>query len=400
MKSHLTQAFLDRFRTLKNKENIIDTELPGFLCEVSSSGRKTFYVMFVDDYGNQRQKKVGDAAVFSVKQAREQARNLLRQVQTEGPASVLGKESLRACPTFAEFACSRYMAHAKATKRSWDTDESLLKNHLVPAFGKKRLSEIRLEDIEAYHHADLARGAARGSANRRIILLRYMFNLALKWEVPGVLKNPAKHVQLADPQNARERFLSPEEMVRLQQAVQDSPNKMLRFIVPALLLTGMRKREVLDAKWADIDLQAKTWFLPDTKSGKPRVVHLSDALVGMLQAMPRRGETPWVFANPATGKPFVSIFYAWNSARKRAGLADIRVHDLRHTFASLLINSSFELYDVMHALGHTQMRTTMRYAHLSRARKSAAADAAALQSGLQGWLPVAAANEGAFLKSA
>ena len=107
-----------------------------------------------------------------------------------------------------------------------------------------------------------------------------------------------------------------------------------------------------------------------------------------------------MFANPATGKPFVSIFYAWNSVRRRAGLADVRVHDLRHTFASLLINSSFELYDVMHALGHTQMRTTMRYAHLSRARKSAAADAAALQSGLQSWLPVAAANEEAFLKSA
>ena len=231
-------------------------------------------------------------------------------------------------------------------------------------------------------------------------MLRYLFNLALKWEVPGVLKNPAKHVQLADPQNARERFLSPEEMARLQQAVQDSPNKMLRVIVPTLLLTGLRKREVLDAKWADIDLQAKTWFLPDTKSGKPRVVLLSDVLVSMLQAMPRSGETPWVFANPATGKPFVSIFYAWNSARRRAGLADVLVHDLRHTFASLLINSSFELYDVMHALGHTQMRTTMRYAHLSRARKSAAADAAALQSGLQSWLPVAAANEEAFLKSA
>lgn len=400
MKIHLTQSYINRFRTLKSKENLIDTELNGFLCEVSSSGRKTFYVMFVDDFGRQRQKKVGDASVFTVKQAREQARKLLLQVQTEGAASVLEQEGLRTCPTFEEFTRTRYMPHAQSTKRSWDTDESLLRNHLVPAFGKKHLSEIRLEDIEAYHHADLAAGAARGSANRRIILLRYMFNLALKWEVPGVVKNPAKHVQLADPQNVRERFLSSQEMVRLQQAVQNSPNRMLRYIVPALLLTGMRKREVLDAQWSDINLEAKTWYIPVTKSGKARTVDLSDSLVALLQVVPKRDGVPWVFANPATGKPFVSIFCAWDSARKKAGLQDVRIHDLRHTFASLLINASYELYDVMNALGHTQMRTTMRYAHLSRERKRAAADAAATHSGLSAILPGAVANQAQFTLAA
>lgn len=401
MKTRLTQSYVDRFRTLKSKENLIDTELTGFLCEVAASGRKTFYVMFTDEFGRQRQKKVGDGSILSVKEAREQARTLLRQIQTEGPASLSNPTGLRDCPTFAEFVRSRYLPHAKATKRSWDTDESLLRNHLVPAFGKQRLAEIRIEDIEAYYHADLVRGAARGSANRRVILLRYLFNLAIKWEVPGVQKNPARLVQLADPQNARERFLNAAEMQRLQQTVEASPNRMLRFIIPALLLTGMRKREVLDARWEDIDLEARTWYLPVTKSGKPRVVQLSDALQQLLQSVPRRAACPWVFANPVTGKPFLSIFYAWDTARTKAGVAEVRLHDLRHTFASLLINGNYDLYDVMHALGHTQMRTTMRYAHLSRERKQAAVNAVALQSGLLAVLPVGeAANPTPFEKVA
>lgn len=416
MKVHLTQRMLDRFTSTQGKVRLFDTELPGFLCEVSTSGRKSFHIVTQDEFGRQRQKKVADFPAVSVKSAREQAAALLQAVRSDGAAVLDAGRERRACPTLAEFVRERYLPHVKTTKRSWHTDESILRNHLLPALGSRRLAEITLDDMQCFYRADLARGAARGSANRRIILMRYLFNLAIKWGTPGVTHNPAREVELVDPQNTRERFLCSEEMVRLQEAVESSPNKLLRFIVPALLLTGLRKREVLDARWEHIDFEARTWFVPHTKSGKPRTVQLSDALVALLRSVPRgqaeadaevcvevdvevdtvaapEAGTEWVFASPKTGKPFVSIFYAWDTARKKAGLPEVRMHDLRHTFASLLINSSYELYDVMSALGHTQMRTTMRYAHLSRDRKRAAVEAVAEKSGLSGRL---AANQSQF----
>lgn len=396
MKVHLTQRMLDRFTSTQGKVRLFDTELPGFLCEVSTAGRKSFHIVTQDEFGRQRQKKVASFPAVSVKAAREQAAALLQAVRSDGAAVLDAGRERRACPTLAEFVRERYLPHIKTTKRSWDTDESMLRNHLLPALGSRRLAEITLDDMQRFYREDLARGAARGSANRRIILMRYLFNLAIKWSTPGVTHNPAREVELVDPQNTRERFLCVEEMTRLQEAVESSPNKLLRFIVPALLLTGLRKREVLDARWAHIDLKAQTWFVPHTKSGKPRTVQLSGSLVALLSSVPRRdGEVgaEWVFANPKTGKPFVSIFYAWDTARKKAGLPEVRMHDLRHTFASLLINSSYELYDVMSALGHTQMRTTMRYAHLSPDRKRAAVEAVAEKSGLTGRL---AANQSPF----
>ena len=163
---------------------------------------------------------------------------------------------------------------------------------------------------------------------------------------------------------------------------------MLKFIVPMLILTGARKREVLDAKWADFDLERRIWRIPTTKAGKARHVPLSDGALHLLSTMPREAECPWAFANPDTGKPFISIYCSWHSARTQAGLADVRMHDLRHSFASLLINSGRTLYEVQHILGHTQVKTTQRYAHLSQDTLLAATNAATLAVGsVMGVLP-------------
>ena len=156
---------------------------------------------------------------------------------------------------------------------------------------------------------------------------------------------------------------------------------MLKFIVPMLLLTGARKREVLDAQWQDFDFSRRIWRIPMSKSGKARHVPLSDGAMTLLSTMPRKPGCDWAFANPETGKPYVSIFCAWNTARKKAGLADVRLHDARHSFASLLINSGRTLYEVQHILGHSQVKTTQRYAHLSQDTLLAAANAATVAVG-------------------
>ena len=137
------------------------------------------------------------------------------------------------------------------------------------------------------------------------------------------------------------------------------------MIVPMLILTGARKREVLDAKWEDFDVVRKQWRIPVTKTGRPRHVPLSDGVLQLLDSIPH-DDCPWVFANPKTRKPFVSIFTAWNTARKRAELSEVRIHDLRHSFASFLVNAGRSLYEVQKILGHTQVKTTQRYAHLSQ----------------------------------
>jgi len=128
---------------------------------------------------------------------------------------------------------------------------------------------------------------------------------------------------------------------------------------------------------AGFRIDRHSWRIPISKSGKARHVPLSDGALALLATVPHLPDCPWAFANPDTAKPYVAIYYAWNTARLHAGLADVRMHDLRHSFASLLINSGRTLYEVQHILGHTQIKTTQRYAHLSQDTLLAAANAAA-----------------------
>ncbi len=215
-----------------------------------------------------------------------------------------------------------------------------------------------------------------------MILLRFMFNLARKWKIPGAEHNPTTDIPLFELNNARERYLTQEEAQRLYEAVKQSPQPMLQYIVPFLILTGARRREVLDCKWEDFDIPRRTWRIPMTKSGKPRHVPLSEGALQVLASVPRFGKCPWVFPNPKTLQPIVSGFASWNTARKKAGLADVRMHDLRHSFASFLVNAGRSLYEVQKLLGHSQIKTTQRYSHLAPETLLAATDAVTHAAGL------------------
>lgn len=367
----------------KTKENIWDAHCKGLMLELRESGGRTWYVRYVDARGKQRQLRIGDAKVISLEQARKRTDELRGQIAL-GKDPAEEKAVLKQVPTLAAFVQERYMPFIKGYKRSWDTDESLLRNHLLPAFGHRYLDQIKKDDIVAMHHGRRAAGAAPGSANRLLILMRYIFNLALKWETPGLSKNPTAGVPLLEENNKRERYLSQEEAQRLYGALQASESRMLQFIIPMLIMTGARKREVLDARWADFDQSTRRWRIPISKSGKARHVPLSDGVLSLMRAVQAEQagwpaalrNCPWVFPNPDTGKPFVSIFSSWNTARKRAGLPDVRIHDLRHSFASFLINAGRSIYEVQKILGHTQIKTTQRYSHLSQETLLAAANTA------------------------
>ena len=357
----------------KQKVDLFDQTTKGLMLEVRQSGGKTYYLRYQDSRGKTRQMRLADAEDVLLSQARslaDKARNKIAM----GIDPNEEKAAIKAVPTFGTFA-AQYLEFVQGYKRSWQTDESLLRNHLIPRFGKKYMDEISREDIIKMHRSRLAEGAKPGSANRLLIMMRYIFNLALRWETPNIKSNPTKGVPLYEENNKKERYLSSDEAKRLYEAVCASPNQMLRFIVPLLILTGARKRELLDAKWADFDLDRRTWRISMTKTGKARHVPLNDGALQILGLIAREPGCEWLVPNPKTSKPFVSIFAAWNTARTLAGLSDVRIHDLRHSFASLLINQGRTLYEVQHLLGHTQVKTTQRYAHLSQDTLLAASNA-------------------------
>ena len=136
------------------------------------------------------------------------------------------------------------------------------------------MNEIDRQSIQKMHHERRMEGAAPGSANRLLIMMRYIFNLAIKWEINGIDKNPCKGIPLAEENNQRERYLTIEEARRLNESVTKSENRLLSFIVPMLILTGARKREVLDARWRDFDITRRIWRIPVSKSGKARHIPL------------------------------------------------------------------------------------------------------------------------------
>ena len=349
----------------KGKVDYFDDRRTGLLFEVRASGGKTWYLRYTDARGAQRQHRIANASDIPLDQARKAATELRGQI-AQGHDPSEQKAILRSVPTFATFMAERYMPFVKGYKKSWDCDDSLLRNHLLPVLGKKHLDEITKHDVISFHHGMRDRGYAAGTCNRCLIMLRYAMNLALKWEIPGITKNPTKDAALFENHNKKERFLSSQEAQRLYEAVKKSDNPMLQFIIPMLILTGARKREVLDAKWEDFDLIRRQWRIPMTKSGRPRHVPLSEGVLQLLDSIPQGESGEHVFANPKTKKAYVSIFHSWNTARKSVGLGDVRIHDLRHSFASFLVNAGRSLYEVQKILGHTQIKTTQRYAHLSQ----------------------------------
>jgi len=236
-----------------------------------------------------------------------------------------------------------YLPYAKGYKRSWETDWSLLKNHILPAIGHLYLDQVshhHLVRLFSHHRAS----HKPGSTNRVIILCRYIFNCAIRWEVP-ISRNPTAGIDLFPENNKVERFLSADEAKLLFEALEQSKAPMLKYIVPMLLLTGARKSEVLRARWQDFDFEGRIWTVEFNKSGKVRYIPLSDGVLDLLKQVPRFEGCEWVFPNPETLKPFVQIFYAWDSVRKKAGLPD-----LRHSFASFLVNAASQALPMLQSM--------------------------------------------------
>lgn len=360
----------------KSKVDYYDSALKGFILEARPSGGKTFYLRYHDSHGKLRQCKIGDAAAVSYDKARQKAMRLRSEVELGGNP-LEERQALRAVPTLAEFIRETYVPHIHLHRRNFQSTLSFIKCHVLPRFGAKHLDAITT-DMVAEAHQDLrAKGYSLAQSNKLPVLLKIMFNLAKKKGIPGSQSNPTDDVPLFNPNNARERYLSAAETQRLHEALSRCGSAQFKSIVALLLLLGCRKRELLDTRWEDVDLERRNWRIPMSKSGKPRNIPIAERALDVFQALPRWKGCPYVVPNPNTKQPFGNLYHPWDKVRKEAGMPDLRMHDLRHTFASNLVNSGQSIYVVSKLLGHSQLKTTARYSHLADETLMSAVDAAA-----------------------
>lgn len=376
-KAHLSAAVVSTAQCPpgKAKQDLYCTSVTGFVFERRSSGGGTYYFRFSDAAGRQAQFKIGGEGDITFAAAKKRAVQLRSEVVMGGDPRAKRAEA-KSIPLYKELS-AMHLADAKLTQRSYSTTESYVRIHVIPKWGKVRVNEIDSRGVSSWLADKRAEGLAPATCEKLRILLGRSFSLGARWGIPGCDKNPTRGVSRKPLNNARERFLTAEEAARLREAVAQSQNTQLQFIVGLLLLTGARVRELLDAKWSDVDVQRKSWLIPTSKTGKPRHVPLSTAALAIIEALPRFKDCPYLIPNPDSLKPFVSIKHSWQRAIKVAKLPGLRIHDLRHSAASFMVNSGVDLFAVGKVLGHASYQSTQRYAHLANDTLLAAVEAGA-----------------------
>jgi len=274
------------------------------------------------------------------------------------------KAEKKAVPTYADLA-AQHQAFAESYQKTPGNTEAILRVHLCTRWGNKRLDEITTPDVANWLGELRSSGLAPATVEKIRITFNRSFELALKWQTPGVKFNPVRGIPRPKFNNARDRYLSSDDAERLLKACEASINPQLRNIVGLLLLTGARKRELLDAKWENVNLDRKVWFIPTSKTGKARYVPLSKPALDLIAGLPRYDKCAWLLPNPKTKKPYTDIKHPWETAREAAGLEGLHLHDLRHSAASFMINAGIDLFAVGRILGHADHQSTMRYSHLA-----------------------------------
>lgn len=338
-----------------------DPDVPGFGCRVTAQGARSFVLNYRRKAdGVERRYTIGSWPSWSVAAAREEAKRLRRAV--DGGADPVGEaRSMREAPAVNDLA-ERFLAEHVARRRP-STDLAyriVLRKYILPEIGRKKVAAIEFEDIERLH-AKVSKSIPV-QANRVLAVTAKMFALAVKWKLRP--DNPAKGVA-RNREHQRRRYLRPDELVRLTKALAEERNQDIADALRLLLLTGARRNEVLHARWEQFDLEVGIWSKPHsiTKQQREHVIPLSAPARELLHRLSEQQRMPWVFPGRG-GRPRRDMNYTWKRICERAGIHGLRIHDLRHSYASHLVNAGFSLPVIGQLLGHTQIATTSRYAHL------------------------------------
>lgn len=336
-----------------------DTALEGFGVRVYPSGRR----VYVCSYRVRRRKRLatlGRADVLTLDQARKKAVTYLGKVAShEDPQEAITQQ--RELKRVDELCDAFIEQHSKKKKRSWKCDQSMLERNVVPRLGSRLAVSITSADLEPIH-------ASIGStypfaANRLLEVVRKMFNWGkVAGFVPLSTPSPIAGI-VRFRERKRKRFITTVEMPRFIQALEQDDSEYARHGLWLLLLTGMRSSEVLHAKWSDVDWDMGTLFVGLTKNGEPLLAPLSDAAMERLKSVPRILGNPYIICGRDAGQPLSGLGEALRRILKRAGLENIRVHDLRRTVGSWLAQSGKSLHLIGDVLNHRDPKTTAGYAY-------------------------------------
>jgi integrase len=341
-----------------------DTELPSFGVRVYPSGRKSFVITY-RVRGKQRFYTLGRFGEMTLQEARTLALEHLGKARRgEDPAGE--RLAYRRAPTMKDL-FDRYMTeHALVHKKasSAGVDRSLWQNRVLPALGGRKVADITRGDISALH-SGLSKTPALANQVRRILCKA--FNLAEVWEWRPDGSNPTRHVKRFKEEK-RERFLSSRELKRLsaylveaERSGKEGPETIAALRL--LILTGCRRGEILNLRWQDVDFEARCLRLPDSKTGA-KVVFLNAPALQVLAGVKHHEGTDLVLPGRSPGRP-ITLKDPWERIRKAVNLEDVRIHDLRHTYASVGVSSGLSLSVIGGLLGHSQLATTERYSHLA-----------------------------------
>jgi integrase len=382
---------------VRGQSMLWDAEVKGFALRVTPGGAKSFVLDYRAE-GRQRRITIGAWPDWTVAAARQTAKDMKREVDL-GHDPMGERQAQREAPTVQEM-WDRYAREhlPKKAERSQADERMMWEKIILPRFGKMKVAQITHDDVDALHRdiTDIRGTPVR--ANRTVEVLRKAFNLAIRWKWRD--DNPASGVR-RNQEEKRNRYLNRTEIAALAQALNDHSEPMSANAIKLLMLTGARRGEVLGATWEMFDLENGVWTKPSahTKQRKLHRVPLSGPAVQLLVEMKAAAKakaeaegtspSPYVFPGP-TGKPLTEIKRTWVSVCRRAGLgaevpvldakgkpvldrkgepktefkSNVRIHDIRHSFASILVSAGASLPLIGQMLGHTQVQTTQRYAHL------------------------------------
>ncbi|HYN76526.1 MAG TPA: tyrosine-type recombinase/integrase [Lamprocystis sp. (in: g-proteobacteria)] len=347
-----------------------DDEVPGFGCRLYPGGRKAFILSYRAG-GRKRLLTVGTYGVLTLDQARTAARSELAKVETEGADPVATREKERQGETMRDL-CAAYMDRHGNAKKSGSEDQRRIDAYVLPKWASLKARTITRPDVEALHRTIGKR--APYEANRVLALLSKMFELARRWGfVPEGQGNPARDIDRFK-EAKRDRWVTPDELPRLAQAINEEPNEAARAALWLYLLTGARKTELLKAQWADVDWTRAELRLPDTKAGRVHYIPLSPAAVALLRDLPQTEDNPFILPGKLAGAHLVNVSKPWGRVRTAAGVEDVRLHDLRRTVGSWLAQSGNSLHLIGRVLNHSNQSTTAVYARFGEDSVRAALD--------------------------
>ena len=362
----ITKRTVDALGSAERERIVWDDDIKGFGVRVHPTGRKVYIVKYRHE-GRSVKVTIGAHGPVTPAAARAKAAEIVTLAKTGRDLAGRTPRSTRGSATVADLA-RRFMdeyapAHLKPSTAS--LYRRIVDGRILPRLGKRRVSDIGKSDVVALHH-DMR--DVPGHANRTLGVLSRMLTLAEVWEMRPEGVNPCRHVKKY-PEHKRERFLSDEEYRRLGAVLRDAERE--GFASPAaiaairlLMLTGCRSGEILSLRWDYVDLDMGELRLPDSKTGA-KVVHLGDPAIAVLRGIPSTEDNPWVLPGLKRGRHIAYLHDSWRRILDRAGIENLRIHDLRHSFASggLLVGEGLPMIGKL--LGHNKVQTTARYAHLA-----------------------------------